>query len=1002
MSPQLLKQHKSSLSAMKEKNLMQPKKPQPRFTPVVREQSPLFEPEHPPVQDSVQVPVAVMVAPAPTPTSALVDEPAPPGAPSFLKQLQEIELAAKAEMAAWDPKYLVQDPDPVPGISQVSVKRKAADLDSDSSDDDDDDDDDSDSDDGEEDVPPYEPSHQIRPRLLIYHPGFKLAENITDKVMRMFTQFISKSMLDGYKDEEAIRLRNEIIRKMKINYQDAVRLAVAGDTGVGKSALLNALLGVLNLTIESDSGGACTCVITEFRQSKPTQGTPYAAEVKFFCLEVCKNLVKGLFSQWYHVKAKQRENPDDVDDVELSQMSTARDCLQELFADRLEFGSAEMFMGTATSAKDPKVVNQLMNWTSEIHQQFIKDGETSVHFEASTPEELTEQYHPFTRSVPNASYDGKPLRFTPWPLVEVVQVSLASPILAQNVIIADVPGVSDVNYFRVQNAAEYLQKCSTTIVVGKIDRLQDNVGFRQQYLEAYRRRRSGSVILVATRSDDLNDENGSTLVLDSTTESLMTTIKEKLLDIENRIKLTVNEMDANKLNKKIKANKALRKQKKKLMSRKNALEKQRKCIRIAHRSKQVSRIVGLNYRADTGDDAGAPVFCVSNRMYMRHLRGYDMDNDQSVPTMTIEETQIPSLVSHIFTLPSKGRMATLDHFVRVSIQTLLSVIQMSCSASTLTRVKHLVDIVQRSRDDLDTSISDLATKFMKTDVKNLEDELAHHDLQSRFDIQATAKLTKWETLPAGTHRAVCNKQGTHVLKKRGINLHWNEDLMSPMRPAIDQIFRKILDESCDIFQAKAAQTIKNALNELDNTLKDDPKALAADAYKLCLESNKGRYVEDISRQVVAAAKVLKDGLIKVHMRAVRVGREDYFCEAMLDIYAEAAEIKGSGRGMTMMVSRCKYLQEAIPGPTGPFNNISGWVEEDASKVVKEVEESLKKEADEVFLQIQNNFRAMKKRKENDTPEGKRFRTELHELVAEARRIMDGVGTEALDACKQYK
>ena len=76
--------------------------------------------------------------------------------------------------------------------------------------------------------------------------------------------------------------------------------------------------------------------------------------------------------------------------------------------------------------------------------------------------------------------------------------------------------------------------------------------------------------------------------------------------------------------------------------------------------------------------------------------------------------------------------------------------------------------------DLDTSISDLATKFMKTDVKNLEDELAHHDLQSRFDIQATAKLTKWETLvrslqhhipftnklqPAGTHRAVCNKQG---------------------------------------------------------------------------------------------------------------------------------------------------------------------------------------------------------------------------------------------------
>lgn len=104
----------------------------------------------------------------------------------------------------------------------------------------------------------------------------------------------------------------------------------------------------------------------------------------------------------------------------------------------------------------------------------------------------------------------------------------------------------------------------------------------------------------------------------------------------------------------------------------------------------------------------------------------------------------------------------------------------------------------------------------------------------------------------------------------------------------------------------------------------------------------------------------------------------------------------------MMMARCSYLSEAVPGPTGPFNSISGWVEEDASKVMNEIGNSLKTEADEIFSQIQNAFNAMKKRKENDTPEGKKFRTELHELVAEARRIVDGVATEALDACKQYK
>lgn len=93
----------------------------------------------------------------------------------------------------------------------------------------------------------------------------------------------------------------------------------------------------------------------------------------------------------------------------------------------------------------------------------------------------------------------------------------------------------------------------------------------------------------------------------------------------------------------------LKKRKKKLLARMSALEKLRKSIRIARRSKQVSRTIGLNYRADTGDDASAPVFCVSNRTYMRHLRGYDPDNEQSIPTMTLEETQILTLISNICT-----------------------------------------------------------------------------------------------------------------------------------------------------------------------------------------------------------------------------------------------------------------------------------------------------------------------------------------------------------------
>jgi hypothetical protein len=212
-------------------------------------------------------------------------------------------------------------------------------------------------------------------------------------------------------------------------------------------------------------------------------------------------MVTDLFSQWFRVKQKQTHDPEDVDDTDLSQMKTARECLQQMFADRLGLESAESFMSTATSPKDAKVLKQLLTWTTEIHRKFVPDGHTFVQFDASTPEKLIEQYHPFTREVPNASFRGQPLRFTPWPLVRLIRVYLNSPLLQQNVTVADVPGGLDINYFRTENAARYLHECDMTIVVGKIDRLQDNVSFQMQYMNAYRRKRSGSVILVATRSD---------------------------------------------------------------------------------------------------------------------------------------------------------------------------------------------------------------------------------------------------------------------------------------------------------------------------------------------------------------------------------------------------------------------------------------------------------------------------------------------------------------------
>lgn len=104
----------------------------------------------------------------------------------------------------------------------------------------------------------------------------------------------------------------------------------------------------------------------------------------------------------------------------------------------------------------------------------------------------------------------------------------------------------------------------------------------------------------------------------------------------------------------------------------------------------------------------------------------------------------------------------------------------------------------------------------------------------------------------------------------------------------------------------------------------------------------------------------------------------------------------------MKVARCEYLRDAIPGPTGPFKSISEWTKDDAEEDLQEQDEELKEKLDAMLAKVQTSFERLKRKKENDTPQGKLFRTGLHDLVEESRRILSGVGREALELCKQYK
>jgi hypothetical protein len=264
---------------------------------------------------------------------------------------------------------------------------------------------------------------------------------------------------------------------------------------------------------------------------------------------------------------------------------------------------------------------------------------------------MREQLRPFRSKAHNAQYKGQRLTMSTWPFVDIIRCCLSNAILEQGNCLADVPGANDANMYRVEMATAYLQKCEITIVTGEIKRTLSDASYRQHYLDAHHRRHHGSVILFSTKSDELNDDGGSNLQLDTEAEEVILPIEERIKALRGEIDGIDGKIERNK--KDIKCaqrgessryadddtelpnglvrsaeqlkedNKALKMRKKEIPSLFPPLEKQCRDARLTCRNRQVPFGLDQNYRNDTGDDGGARVFCLSNRMFMPHLRGYD-------------------------------------------------------------------------------------------------------------------------------------------------------------------------------------------------------------------------------------------------------------------------------------------------------------------------------------------------------------------------------------------
>ncbi|OQD91133.1 hypothetical protein PENANT_c001G02645 [Penicillium antarcticum] len=593
------------------------------------------------------------------------------------------------------------------------------------------------------------------PRAPIYNTRLQDGLKAVKRYLASLASTMSLSELTQDQSTSLHTLYKRTEEMSKFQYPVTRTVGFIGDSGVGKSSLINSLLDQ-KIARSSREGSACTCVATEFRHTDDTHTGPFTIEAEFMNTEEMRELLEHLLLDFrkFYVSSIYRELQTTEEQRKCQDAAVKSwETLQSLF--KTQPSLTIEFLSDVAEGAHAQILTMLERWAYAglTNRQGGSDAlEYSVI--AGDIEECKSILDHLAADNPEG---GGPAL---WPFIKLIRVYLNSPILRTGLVLTDLPGLRDLNFARVRATERYLaHQCDEVFIVANISRagtdesdVSPEEASREQGPDGRR---------VREMNKELEKVKGQRITAKSQRMKSKGDDLVKWLLKETGLSDRIVELDFD-------------------VTR----------FLIHRRNLNISRELRRKYDS-------VEVFCVSNTLYSEHRNG-----DPTQADRYLDLTGIRDLRRYCQLVPAEAQMRATTAFLEDEVPAMVgSIRQWALSGTdpvTAEKAAELRRVLNESQEALrrDFQSSEAHVTCMFQELRELFNNSiisCINTSRAQWKQESLDVSQRWAGWHWASYASFCQHDGNWSTKAHPKERPWNEQFIQQTREALDPVWEGIME-----------------------------------------------------------------------------------------------------------------------------------------------------------------------------------------------------------------